>query len=98
MSIISRILAFIRGLFIGPMTYKNLEISLERRALASAEKLDWRHSIVDLMKLTNQDSSLEARKKLARELGYPKEPDGSAEMNIWLHKQVMEQLAHRGDL
>jgi hypothetical protein len=53
-------------------------------------------SIVDLMKLLNLDSSLSARKQLAQELGYKGELNGSAEMNIWLHKQVMTKLAESG--
>ena len=58
--------------------------------------LNWRTSIVDLMKLLGMDSSLDNRKELATELGYTGEKDGSAEMNIWLHKEVMRQLAANG--
>ncbi|HVF37322.1 MAG TPA: DUF3597 domain-containing protein [Sphingomicrobium sp.] len=58
--------------------------------------LNWRTSIVDLMKLLGLDSSLENRKELATELGYTGDKDGSAEMNIWLHKEVMRQLAANG--
>ena len=58
--------------------------------------LNYRTSIVDLMKLLDMDSSLENRKELATELGYTGEKDGSAEMNIWLHKEVMRQLAANG--
>jgi hypothetical protein len=58
--------------------------------------LNYRTSIVDLMKLLGMDSSLENRKELATELGYSGEKDGSAEMNIWLHKEVMRQLAAHG--
>ena len=58
--------------------------------------LNWRTSIVDLMKLLGLDSSLENRKELATELGYTGEKDGSAEMNIWLHKAVMRELAKNG--
>jgi hypothetical protein len=58
--------------------------------------LDWRGSIVDLMKLIGLDSSLENRKALATELGYGGEKDGSAEMNLWLHKAVMQELARNG--
>jgi hypothetical protein len=54
---------------------------------------NWKTSIVDLMKLVNMDSSLAARKELAEDLGYTGALDGSAEMNIWLHKKVMEKLA-----
>ena len=58
--------------------------------------LNWRTSIVDLMKLLGLDSSLDNRKELATELGYQGEKNGSAEMNIWLHKEVMRQLAANG--
>ncbi|QIK78653.1 DUF3597 domain-containing protein [Sphingomonas piscis] len=58
--------------------------------------LNWRTSIVDLMKLLDMDSSLGNRKELATELGYTGDKDGSAEMNIWLHKEVMRQLAANG--
>ena len=60
------------------------------------EKYNWKQSIVDLMKLLKLDSSLNARKQLAKELGYTGAPDGSAEMNVWLHKQVMAKLAESG--
>jgi hypothetical protein len=59
-------------------------------------KLDWRRSIVDLMKLLNLDSSLAARKELAGELHYTGDTNDSATMNIWLHKQVMQKLADNG--
>ncbi len=58
--------------------------------------LNWRTSIVDLMKLLDIDSSLDNRKELATELGYTGDKDGSAEMNIWLHKAVMKKLAENG--
>jgi len=58
--------------------------------------LNWRTSIVDLLKLLGIDSSLDNRKDLATELGYKGDKDGSAEMNIWLHKEVMRQLATHG--
>ena len=69
---------------------------LSALANQTTEKLDWRRSIVDLMKLLNLDSSLAARKELARELRYPGDPDGSAAMNVWLHQQVMQKLADNG--
>ena len=62
----------------------------------SKEKLDWTVSIVDLMKLVGMDSSLSARKELAKELGYGEDTKDSAKMNIWLHKQVMQQIAKHG--
>ena len=58
--------------------------------------LNYRSSIVDLMKLLGMDSSLENRKELATELGYQGAKDGSAEMNIWLHRRVMEELERNG--
>jgi 3-oxoacyl-ACP reductase-like protein len=58
--------------------------------------LNWRSSIVDLMKLLDLDSSLDNRKELATELGYSGAKDGSAEMNIWLHKAVMRELEKNG--
>ena len=65
-------------------------------AQAEGKDLNWRTSIVDLMKLLDIDSSLANRKELAQELGYTGELDGSAEMNIWLHKAVMRELAANG--
>ena len=58
--------------------------------------LNWRTSIVDLMKLLGLDSDLQNRKELAQELGYSGELNGSAEMNIWLHRQVMQKLEENG--
>jgi hypothetical protein len=65
-------------------------------AAQSSERLDWRRSIVDLMKLINLNSSLAARKELAQELNYAEDMNDSASMNIWLHKQVMIKLAENG--
>jgi hypothetical protein len=62
----------------------------------TTEKLDWRHSIVDLMKLLSIDSSLAARKQLANELHYDGDTSDSASMNVWLHKQIMAKLAANG--
>jgi hypothetical protein len=69
---------------------------LTKRAEQNPEKLDWRKSIVDLMKLLNLDSSLAARKQLAQELHYTGDQNDSATMNVWLHKQVMQKLAENG--
>ena len=74
----------------------DVEKVLTERAAQKKETLDWRKSIVDLMKVLDLDSSLTARKALASELGYKGELTGSAEMNIWLHKQVMQKLAANG--
>lgn len=65
-------------------------------AAKNKEKLDWRHSIVDLMKLVGLDSSLKARQELAKELKYTGDMNDSAKMNIWLHSQVMHKLAENG--
>jgi Domain of unknown function (DUF3597) len=70
---------------------------LESLAAANPQKLNWKTSIVDLLKLLNLDSSLESRKELATELGCPKEKMGdSAQMNMWLHKTVLQKLAENG--
>lgn len=65
-------------------------------AAHKGEKLEWRTSIVDLMKALDVDSSLAARKDLAKELGYTGDMNDSASMNVWLHKQVMSKLAASG--
>lgn len=69
---------------------------LDGMAAKSKEKLDWKHSIVDLMKLVGMDSSISARKALAADLHYTGDTNDSASMNIWLHKQVMQKLSENG--
>jgi hypothetical protein len=69
---------------------------LDKAVKAKGEKLEWRTSIVDLMKALDIDSSFSARKELAKELGYTGDSNDSASMNIWLHKQVMTKLAANG--
>ena len=69
---------------------------LDKAVKAKGEKLEWRTSIVDLMKALDIDSSFAARKELAKELGYTGDSNDSASMNIWLHKQVMTKLAANG--
>jgi len=69
---------------------------LDKAVAAQKEKLEWRTSIVDLMKALDIDSSLAARKELAKELGYSGDTNDSATMNVWLHKQVMAKLAANG--
>jgi hypothetical protein len=69
---------------------------LDKAVAAKKEKLQWRTSIVDLMKALDIDSSLAARKELAKELGYTGDTSDSATMNVWLHKQVMAKLAANG--
>jgi hypothetical protein len=69
---------------------------VDKAAAAKGEKLAWRTSIVDLMKALDLDSSLAARKELAKELKYTGDTNDSATMNVWLHKQVMVKLAANG--
>lgn len=69
---------------------------LDGLAKKNREKLDWKKSIVDLMKLVGIDSSLSARKELAKELNYTGDTGDSAKMNMWLHKEVLRQLAANG--
>lgn len=70
---------------------------LEKLAASNPQKLNWRTSIVDMLKLLGMDSSLAARKKLAVELGCPADKLGdSAQMNTWLHQQVLQKLAANG--
>jgi hypothetical protein len=69
---------------------------MDKLAAQSKENLDWRKSIVDLMKLLNLDSSIGARKRLAEELHFTGNMNDSASMNVWLHKQVMIKLAENG--
>lgn len=79
-----------------PMQEVDVEAVLNDMAKANPEKLNWKTSIVDLMKLLKLDSSLDQRKALAKELGYTGDTGDSASMNIWLHKQVMNKLAANG--
>ncbi len=77
----------------------DVEANLAAMAKENSEDLDWKRSIVDLLKLVGMDSSFGARKELALELGYIQadiDSKGSAEMNMWLHKQVMKKLAENG--
>jgi len=78
------------------MPQVDVEAILTGLAQQSKQKLDWRHSIVDLMKLLDLDSGLDARKELAKDLQYSGDTSDSASMNIWLHKQVMRKLAENG--
>ena len=80
-----------------PTSAVDVVAKLEGLAAQHKEKLNWKSSIVDLLKLLGLDSSLAARKELATELGYPAEKMGdSAQMNMWLHKTVMKKLADNG--
>ena len=80
-----------------PMAAVDVAAIVDKAAAAhKGEKLEWRTSIVDLMKSLDIDSSLAARKDLAKELGYTGDMNDSASMNVWLHKQVMSKLAANG--
>jgi 3-oxoacyl-ACP reductase-like protein len=78
------------------MSTVDVEVVLVGLASKNPQKLNWRTSIVDLMKLLDLDSSLSARQELAQELGYTGDTNDSAAMNVWLHKQVMKKLAESG--
>lgn len=79
-----------------PISRAEVEAIIAKIEADRGVKYNWKQSIVDLMKLLDLDSSLAARKELAQELGYKGALDGSAEMNVWLHKQVMEKVAEGG--
>ena len=80
-----------------PMPVVDVVAQLQQKAAASKEKLNWRTSIVDLLKLLEIDSTLAARKALATEIGCPANLMGdSAQMNMWLHKTVLAKLAANG--
>ena len=79
-----------------PMATVDVAAIVDKLVAAQKEKLEWRTSIVDLMKAFDIDSSLAARKDLAKELGYTGDMNDSASMNVWLHKQVMSKLAANG--
>jgi len=74
----------------------DVDAILAQAAAEKGQQLNYKSSIVDLMKLLDLDSSLDNRKELATELGYTGDKDGSAEMNIWLHKAVMNKLEENG--
>lgn len=77
-------------------TQVDIEAVLTAKAAQKPEKLNWQSSIVDLMKLVDLDPSLENRKSLASELGYSGDTKDTASMNVWLHRQVMRELAAAG--
>jgi hypothetical protein len=79
------------------MSETDVTAKLDRLAEQNSQQLNWRTSIVDLMKLLDMDSSLAERRELAGELGYPREDmDDTAKMNVWLHKEVLRQIAQNG--
>jgi hypothetical protein len=74
----------------------DIEQVLDGMAANNPQKLNWRTSIVDLMKLVGMDSTLQERRELADELGYTGDKNDTAAMNMWLHKQVMKRMADNG--
>ena len=90
--------AAITGAGAAPASISSFDVAaqLESMAKSSTQKLDWRSSIVDLMKLVGIDSDITNRRALAHELGYTGDLNDSATMNIWLHKAVMQKLAENG--
>lgn len=84
------------GTAVPTATRVDVDAILTNLASKNSEKLDWKHSIVDLMKLIDMDSSLAARKDLAADLNYGGDTTNSASMNIWLHGEVMRKLAANG--
>ena len=79
------------------MSETDVTAKLDRLAQQNPQQLNWRTSIVDLMKLLDMDSSLAERRQLAGELGFPQDGmDDSAKMNVWLHKEVLRQIAQNG--
>ena len=74
----------------------DVEAVLQKMTADKGQQLNWRTSIVDLMKLVGMDSSLTARKQLAAELQYSGDPNDSASMNVWLHKEVLKKLSENG--
>lgn len=81
-----------------PAPTGNVDVAsiLDEAVKKNGQKLDWKHSIVDLLKALDLDSSLSARKELASELGYTGDTSDSATMNIWLHKAVIKKLSENG--
>ena len=79
-----------------PVTAVDVAAILDKMASENTQKLNWKHSIVDLMKLVGMESSLEARRELAADLKYSGDTKDTATMNIWLHKEVMKKLAENG--
>lgn len=79
-----------------PAQQVDVEATLDALAKKNPEHLDWKRSIVDLMKLVGMDSSFSARKELAKDLHYTGDTNDSATMNMWLHKEVMKKLAENG--
>jgi hypothetical protein len=84
------------GTAAGAATQVDVAAALDKLAAGKGEKLDWRKSIVDLMKTVDMDSSLAARKDLAKDLNYTGDTNDSAAMNMWLHKEVMRRFAENG--
>ena len=93
MGILGNIISAIKNLFEGPLSQDQMAVVLDKKVADSGERLDWRNSIVDLMKAAGMDSSLQARTSLATELGFSGKFTGTAQQNEWLHQQVMNKLS-----
>jgi Domain of unknown function (DUF3597) len=91
-SIVDKLLSLFRW---PKLSKADVEQILAQKATGHPEKLDWRNSVVDLLKLLDMDSSLEARMKMAADWGYTGALDGSADMNNWLHRKVLEAVGNR---
>lgn len=90
------LLTSVENLAGGQVRGANVEALLDAKAAGPDGQLQWRYSILDLMKTLGLDSDLKSRIALARDLGYPGPFNGSAEMNIWLHKQILARLDEAG--
>ena len=95
MSIIDTIIAEIKSWFDGPATDQQKAQYLDKKAATTGGNSNWRGSVVDLLKLMGQDSSLEARAALAKELGWGRTFTGTAAENEWLHRKLMDNLEIR---
>lgn len=95
MSVLQSIIDCVESVFKPNMTQRELELALDALAAGRPEQLDWRRSVVDLMKLVGLESSLEERRALAKELGYRDGFQDTAPVNEWLHRRVMLKLIER---
>ena len=92
MGILADIEGFFESFFKGPATPDQKAKYLDHKVTTTNQRLDWRHSVVDLLTLMGQDSSLSARATLAKEFGHQGPFTGTADQNIWLHQKLMDNL------
>ena len=95
MSLLAKILSMLRVEQPAPELV-DIAVTLDSLASQHHDELDWRHSVVDLMKVLDMDSSLEARQELARELHFPGDVQNLAAMNMWLHRELMRRVSDNG--